>query len=118
MVPDAMDLAARRLLHSTLPQRYRGEEGADHGRCGWSRGAFLPGAVLSRVAEIQADLPLAHRIHEPPHDREHGPGRHPCGFLQAPGTERGGMLAPAQARCHRALGFLIRLEPLDIRPRF
>jgi len=52
MVLDSMDLAACRILHSKLHQRYRGEEGEDHGRCGRSRWAFIPGDLLSMVAEI------------------------------------------------------------------
>lgn len=103
------------MRHSQLHQRYRGKEGEDHGRCGRSRWAFLPGDVLIMVAEMQADLPLDHSIHEQPHDREHSQGRKPCGFLQPHGTDRGRVLDPAKARFHRDMLFLIRLEHLDIR---
>jgi hypothetical protein len=118
MVPDAMALAACRTLYSQLHQRDRGAEGEDHGRCGRRRGALIPGDGLIMVAEIQTDLPLAHRIHEQSYDCEHGQGRHPCGVLQPHGTERGGILAPATARFHRDMLCLLRLEPLDIRTRF
>src|SRR5215831_13162461 len=117
MILDAMDLAAYRIPHSKLHQRYRGKEGEDHGRCGRSRWAFLPGDLLSMVTEIQADLPLDDRIHQQPHHREHGQGRNPCGFLPPHGTDRSRMLDPAKARFHCEMLFLIRLEPLDIRPR-
>jgi hypothetical protein len=51
MVLDAMDLAACCIPHSKLHQRYRGKEGEDHGRCGRRRWAFIPGDLLSMVAE-------------------------------------------------------------------
>ena len=113
---DSMDLAACRILHSTWHQRDRGKEGADHGCCGRSREAFIAGALLIMVAEIQADLPLDHRIHAQPHHSQHGPGRNPFGVLQPHGTDGGGSLDPATTRFHRDMVFLIRLEPLDIRP--
>jgi hypothetical protein len=115
MILDAMDLAAYRIPHSKLHQRYRGKEGEDHGRCRHSRGAFIPGDLLSMVAEIQADLPLDYRVHEQPYHREHGQGCNPCGFLQPHGTDRGRILDPAKAWFHRDMLFLIRLEHLDIR---
>jgi hypothetical protein len=64
MILDAMDLAASRIPHSKMHQRYRGKEGEDHGRCGRCRGAFIPGDVLRLGTEIQADLPLDDRVHE------------------------------------------------------
>jgi len=67
------------------------------------------------VAEIQADLPLDHSIHEQPHHSQHGQGRNPFGFLQLHGTDCGGILDPAKTRFHRDMLFLIRLEHLDIR---
>ena len=115
MVLDAMDLAPCRMLHSQLPQRSRGKQGEDHGRGGRGRWPCIPGDWLIMVAEIPADLPLDHRLHEPPSHCEHGQGRHPCGLLPPHGTERSGMLAPATARCHRERLCLIRLEHLDIR---
>ena len=115
MILDAMDLAAYRIPHSKLHQRYRGEEGEDHGRCGRSRGAFIPGDVLIMVAEIQADLPLDHSLPEQPHHCKHSQGRNPFGLLQPHGPDRGGILDPAKTRFHRAMVFLIRLEHLDIR---
>src|SRR5919198_4711713 len=54
MLLDAMDLAAYRMPHSTLHQRYRGKEGKHHGCCGRRRWACPPGDVLSMVAERQA----------------------------------------------------------------
>jgi hypothetical protein len=63
MALDARELAACRILPSKLPQRSWGEEGADHGRCGRSRWAFMPRDVLIMVAEMQMALPLDHRIH-------------------------------------------------------
>jgi hypothetical protein len=80
-VLDAMHLEAGRIVHSEVDECHWRTEGEDHGRCGRSRGAFLPRDVLIMVAEIQADLPLDHRLHEQPHDREQGQGRNPCGFL-------------------------------------
>src|SRR5262245_24717488 len=118
MVPDSMDLAAYRIPHSKLHQRYRGKEGKNHGCCGRRRWALIPGDVLSTVAEIQADLPLDHRIHEQSYDCEHGQGRNPCGFLQPHGTDRGGILDPAKARFHGDVLFLICLEQLGIRTPF
>src|SRR5262247_1976315 len=118
MVLDSMDLMACRLPHSKLHQRYRGKESKDHGCCGRRRGAFIPGDVLSMVAEIQADLPLDDRIHEQPYHREHGQGRNPCGFLQPYRTDGGGLLDPAKARFHGAMLFLIGLEQLGIRTPF
>src|SRR5215831_741372 len=125
MVPDSMDLAACRTLHSKLHQRYRGEEGEDHGCCGRSRGAFIPRDVLIMVAEIQADLPLDHRIHEQPHDREHGQGRNPFGFLQPHGTDGGGIdgscvvaqRGPALSRATVATSSrIVRVSQEDERP--
>ena len=115
MVLDSMDLVACRIPHSKLHQRDRGKEGEDHGRCGRSRWAFIPGDLLIMVTEIQADLPLDDRIHKQPHHREHGQGRNPCGFLQPHGTDRSRILDPTKARFHCDMLFLIRLEHLDIR---
>ena len=66
------------------------------------------------VAELQTPLPLEHRRHEPPSDREHGQGGHPCGFLPPHGGDGGRMRDPAPARFHRAMLLLIRLEQLGI----
>jgi hypothetical protein len=67
MVLDAMALEACRLIHDKLHQHHRGNEGEDDGR--WRRGRWpcIPGDVLVMVAEIQADLPLDHGIHEQPY---------------------------------------------------
>jgi hypothetical protein len=115
LILDTMDLEACRILHNKLDQHHRGKESKDHGRCGCGRWPFIPGDVLIMVAEIQADLPLDHGIHEQPHDREHGQGRNPFGFLQPYRTDGGGILDPAKARFHRDMLLLIRLEQLGIR---
>jgi hypothetical protein len=67
MVLDAMALEACRLIHDKLHQHHRGKEGEDYGRCRRGRWPFIPGDLLVMVAEIQADLPLDHGIHEQPY---------------------------------------------------
>jgi hypothetical protein len=111
-----MAVAAGRMLHDTWAQPHRGQESEDDGRCGRGRWPLLPGDVRGMGAERQSDLPLAHGRHAPPPHREQGDGRHPCGLRQPYRTDGGGIFAPAQARCHRAMLLLIRLEPLGIRP--
>ena len=64
------------------------------------------------LVERESDLPLKHRLHQQPHDREHSQRRHPCGFLQPHWADGDGMLNPAKARFHRDMLFLIRLENL------
>ena len=114
MALDAMDLEACCILHGKLHQPHRGKESEDHGRCRRGREPFIPRDLLVMVAEIQADLPLDHGIHEQPHHREHGQGRDPFGFLQPHRTDGGGIFDPTKARFHRDMLFLIRLEHLGI----
>ena len=114
MVVDAMDLQANHIIHSKLDPHNRPQESEDHRRRGCSRGPFSAGDLLVMGVEIQADLSLDHGIHEHPHDCQHGQGRNPFGFLQPPWGDSCGILAPANAGCHRDLLFLIGLEYLGI----
>jgi hypothetical protein len=92
------------------------KEGAPHGGCGGGRRPCMPRAVLVMGAQRQADLPLAHGLPQPPHHREQGPGRPPCGLRQPPRAAGGWGLAPAPPWCARDGLCLRRLAQGGIRP--
>src|SRR4029434_3515456 len=89
IVLDAMVLEGCRIIQDKLHQHYRGEEGKDYGRGRSGRWPLIPGDLLVMVAEMEADLPLDHGIHEPPHDGEHRQGGNPFGVLQPHRTDGG-----------------------------
>ena len=115
IVLDAMDLEAGRPVHGEVHEQHWRTAGTPHGGRRWSRQAFMAGDVLGMLAAREPDLPLPHRLHQQPHDRAHGQRRNPCGFLQPHRADRRGMRAPAPARFHRDMVFLICLEPRGIR---
>jgi hypothetical protein len=78
---DAMRLEAALLVDSELHKHHRGKEGKHHGCRGRGRRAFVAGELLVMIAEIEANLPLDHRLHEQPHDSEHSQRRNPFRFL-------------------------------------
>ena len=110
-----MPLEAWRIVHSEVHERHWRKEGKHYGcrRCG--RQAFVTGDVPVMLAEIESDLPLDDGIHQQPHDGAHGQRRNPFRFLQPHRADSGRILAPAKARFHRDMLFLIRLEHLGIR---
>ena len=114
MILAAVDLEAGRILHDPLHQHHRGKEGEDYGRCGHGGWPLSPGELLRRVVAIPSALPWDDRRHEPAHDREHGYGRHPCGFLEPHRADGGGMLAPANPWFYGAMLLLLGLEYLGI----
>jgi hypothetical protein len=103
------------MVHDTVDKRHWRKEGKDHGRCRRGRRAFIAGEVPIMIAERASDLPLADGVDASAHDGAHGQRRNPFRFLQPYRADGGGMLDPAQARFHREMLFLIRLEPLGIR---
>ena len=70
------------------------------------------------LVEREPDLPLPHRLPQPPHDGAQGHRGNPCGFLQPHRAARRGMLAPAPPRCHGAMVCLSSLEHRGIHTDF
>jgi hypothetical protein len=66
-----MDLGAELLIHDELHAEDRGKQGEHDGRCRCRRWAFVSWNMPVMIAEIEADLPLDHRIDEQSHDGEH-----------------------------------------------
>ena len=64
IVLDAMDLEAERMIHGELDQHHWCKEGKHHGCRGGGRRAFVAGDVPVMLTEIEAHLPLDHRIHQ------------------------------------------------------
>jgi hypothetical protein len=67
-----MDLEARHIVHGAVHEQHWRKEGEHHGRGGCSCEPFIPGDLLVMLAELQANLPLDHGIHQQPHHREPG----------------------------------------------
>ena len=105
------------MVHGEVDTRHGRQEGQHHGCCGECRRTLVAGYVPVVITEIAADLPWDHRLHQSPHDGEHGQRRHPFRFLQPHRTDGGRILDPATAWFHREMLRLIRLEPLDSRTR-
>ena len=114
---EPMDVSDGRMVHGEVNTRHWRQEGTHHGCCGDRRRTCVAGYVPVVITEIEADLPLDHRIHQSPHDGEHGQRRHPFRLLQPHRTDGGRILDPAKAWFHRDRLLLIRLEHLDIRTR-
>jgi hypothetical protein len=113
-VLDAMHLKAVLRVYGERYAHHRRQEGKHHGCRGRGRRALVAGYVPVRSTERESDLPLHHRLHQQSHDRAHGSRRNAFWFLQPYRADGGGMLDPAQARCHGAIVFLIRLAPLGL----
>ena len=113
-----MDWEAGRPVHGEVHEPHWRKEGTHHGCRRRSRQAFVAGDVLVMLAEREPDLPLHHRLHQQPLDGEQGQRRNPCGVLPPHRADSRGMLAPATARFHGDMLFLIGLEHLGIRPDF
>src|SRR4029450_14044130 len=104
------------MVHGEVDTRHRRQEGKHHGCGGDRRRTCVAGYWPVVITELEADLPLEHRIHQAPHDGAHGPGREPFRCLQPHWTEGGGMLDSAKAPCSRDMVFLIRLAYRWSRP--
>ena len=67
-------------------------------------------------AQGEADRPLEQAVDQHADDGEHRQRRHPFGFLEPPGSDGRGGLAPTQTRCSRGIVGLRGVEHVRIAP--
>jgi hypothetical protein len=104
------------IVSPSLDQGDLGTQGEPHcrrrGRCR----ACVPWHLLTMRLELPAHLPLHAPGDQQANDGEHRQSGHPCGFLEPPGRDGRGGLAPPTPRFHGGRLVLIGLENLWSRP--
>jgi hypothetical protein len=104
------------IVSPSLDQGDLGTQGEPHcrrrGRCR----ACVPWHLLTMRLELPAHLPLHAPGDQQADDGEHRQSGHPCGFLEPPGRDGRGGLAPPTPRFHGGRLVLIGLENLWSRP--
>jgi hypothetical protein len=113
---DARDLLDLLSAHGAWAPSHVGTPG-HHPRRHWGRGpAWVPGERLVLRAQGQTDLSLDAAGDQPADDGAPRPGRPPCGFLEPPGGDGRGGLAPTTTRVPRGLVVLRGVEHVGIAP--
>jgi hypothetical protein len=112
---DTIHLRDLLIIHASLEQSHMGKQGQYHRCCRGCCHAFVPWNLLVMRAAGQTDLSLDHVVDQQAQHGQHGQGRNAFGLLQPHGTDRGGVLHPAQARFSRGILIVIGLKNVGIR---
>jgi len=107
---EPIDLKNPPLVHLSLAHHTLDNQGEHHCRRGEGCGSLVPWHLLARGAQREPDLPLAQRLHQHPHDGEHGQRGHPFRFLKPPGGEGRRMFDPTKPWVSRGVLLLIGLS--------
>jgi hypothetical protein len=64
ILPEAVNVQDGHMVHGEVDQRYGRKEVTHHGCRGEGGRTFVAGYVLVMITQGEADLPLAHRLHQ------------------------------------------------------